>query len=91
MLEISLADAEDLDEAYRTATEAQKERARTLPQKYRNLMESVHEIAERCMRESENTRIKVKLEAGSSYAGGGGNVLAAHSREDLVGYHSRPS
>ena len=71
MLEISLADAQDLDEAYRAAAEAQKEWARTLPQERRDLMERVREVVQRRMeeiigwlvRESGSTRIKAELEA----------------------------
>ena len=72
LLEISLADANDLDEAYRAAAEAQKEWARTLPQERRDLMERVREVVERRMeeivswlvRESGSTRIKAELETG---------------------------
>ncbi len=51
MLEISLADAQDLDEAYQAAAEAQKEWANTLPQERRDLMERVREVVQRRMEE----------------------------------------
>ena len=68
----SLADADDLDEAYRAAVEAQREWSKTLPQERRDLMERVREVVERRMeeivgwlvRESGSTRVKAELEAG---------------------------
>jgi aldehyde dehydrogenase (NAD+) len=77
LVEISLADADDLDEAYRAAQEAQKEWAALLPQERAGTIEQAASILEQrkeevihwLIREAGSTRGKAELEWGLVYAG----------------------
>ncbi|HZU82353.1 MAG TPA: aldehyde dehydrogenase family protein, partial [Polyangiaceae bacterium] len=70
LVEIGLADASDVDEAYRGAAEAQKRWAAALPQERRDVLERAaaaiarrkDEIVEWLIREAGSTRIKAEVE-----------------------------
>lgn len=70
LAEIALADNEDVDEAYRTAMETQKEWSRTLPQEKRAVLEKSaqimdlrrEELAEWLAKESGSARTKAHVE-----------------------------
>ena len=70
LLEIPLADADDLDEAYRGAKEAQKEWAAKLPQERSEVLDRAASIMDQrkeeivgwIIRESGGTRIKAEIE-----------------------------